>query len=150
MTFGDSLCQHPSMKWIPDIFTYTCRYVCIYLHIYAAAAMKSLQSRPTLCDPVDWSPLGFSAHGILQERRIVEWVAIPFSRGSSWPRDRTQVSYMLPAWAGGFFATSTIWEAQVYMYIFIFAKSRTWLSDFTFTFIRVCMHTYRASLVAQW
>ena len=50
------------------------------------------QSCPTLCcDPVDCSPLGSSIHGILQSR-ILEWVAISFSRGSSQPRDRTQVS----------------------------------------------------------
>ena len=45
----------------------------------------------TLCNSVDCSPLGSSVHGILQAR-IVEWVAIPFSRGSSWLRDWTQVS----------------------------------------------------------
>ena len=39
----------------------------------------------TLCDPMDCSPPGSSAHGILQAR-ILEWVAIPFSRGSSQPR----------------------------------------------------------------
>ena len=49
------------------------------------------QSCPTLCDPVDCSPPGFSVHGILQAR-ILEWVAISFSRESSRPRDRTQVS----------------------------------------------------------
>ena len=49
------------------------------------------QSCPTLCDPVDCSPLGSSVHGILQAR-VLEWVAISFSRGSSPPRDRTQVS----------------------------------------------------------
>ena len=45
----------------------------------------------TLCDPVDCSPSGSSVHGILQAR-VLEWVAISFSRGSSRPRDRTQVS----------------------------------------------------------
>ena len=49
------------------------------------------QSCMTLCDPVDCSPPGSSVHGILQAR-ILEWGAISFSRGSSWPRDRTQVS----------------------------------------------------------
>ena len=46
---------------------------------------------PTLCDPVDRRLPDPSVHGISQERRL-EWVAIPFSRGSSWPMDRTHVS----------------------------------------------------------
>ena len=53
----------------------------------------------TLCDPMDCSPPGSSVHGILQAR-VLEWVAIAFSRGSSWPRDRTLVSCL----AGRFFA----------------------------------------------
>ena len=48
----------------------------------AAAAAKSLQSYPTLCDPMDCSPPGFSIHGILQTE-ILERVAISFSRGYS-------------------------------------------------------------------
>ena len=43
----------------------------------------------TLCNPMDCSPLGSSVYEILQAR-ILEWVAIPFSRGLSQPRDRTQ------------------------------------------------------------
>ena len=58
----------------------------------AAVAAKSLQSCPTLCDPIDGSLPGSPVPGILQAR-IVEWVAIPFSRGSSQPRDRTRVSH---------------------------------------------------------
>ena len=50
-------------------------------------------SRVWFCDPMDCSPLGSSVNGILQAR-ILEWVAIPFSRGSSWPRDWTCVSYV--------------------------------------------------------
>ena len=57
-----------------------------------------------LCDPMDYSLPGFSVHEILQTRTL-EWVAIPFSRGSSWPRDQTHIS-MSPALAGGFFTTS--------------------------------------------
>ena len=49
------------------------------------------QSCPTLSDPMDCSLLGFSLHGILQAR-ILEWVAISFSRGASQPRDQTWVS----------------------------------------------------------
>ena len=47
---------------------------------------KVAQLCPTLCDPVDYSLPGSSIHGILQAR-ILEWVAISFSRGSSRPRD---------------------------------------------------------------
>ena len=65
---------------------------------------KVAQSCLTLCDPMDCSLPGSSFHGILQER-ILEWVAISFSRGSSWPRDGTQVSCI----AGRFF---TIWSTR--------------------------------------
>ena len=51
------------------------------------------QSCPTLYDPMDYSPSGSSVHGILQPR-ILEWVGISFSRGSSQTRDRTCVSYI--------------------------------------------------------
>ena len=54
---------------------------------------KLLQSCPTLCDPVDSSPPGSSVLGFLQAR-IVEWGSIPSSKGSSWPRNWTQVSYV--------------------------------------------------------
>ena len=49
------------------------------------------QSCPTLCDPMDCSLPGSSVHGIFQAR-VLEWVAISFSRGSSQPRDWTRVS----------------------------------------------------------
>ena len=62
------------------------------------------QSCLPLCDPMDYSLPSSSVHGILQAR-ILEWVAIPFFRGSSWPRDRTQVSCI----AGWFF---TIWATR--------------------------------------
>ena len=56
----------------------------IYLHAYLCISKsKSLQSCPTLCDPMDYSPwTGSSVHGILQARTL-EQVAMPFSRGSS-------------------------------------------------------------------
>ena len=62
------------------------------------------QLSPSLCDPMDCSPPGFSVHGILQVR-ILQWVVMPFSRGSSQSRDRTQVFHT----AGGFF---TIWATR--------------------------------------
>ena len=67
------------------------------------ACNKSLQSCMTLCNPMDCSPPGSSVHGILQAR-ILEWVVMPASRGSSQPRDPTRVS-LSPALAGEFFTT---------------------------------------------
>ena len=62
------------------------------------------QSCPTLCDPINCIPPGSSVHGILQAR-ILEWVAISFSRGSSQPRDWTWVSHIVgrrfTVWATG-------------------------------------------------
>ena len=59
--------------------------------------VKVAQSCPTLCNPMD-----YTVHGILQAR-ILEWVAFPFSRGSSQPKDRIQVSFIagrfIPSWA---------------------------------------------------
>ena len=51
------------------------------------------QSCLTLCDPMDCSPPGSSIHGI-SKARVLEWVAISFSRGSSQPRDRTWMSHI--------------------------------------------------------
>ena len=56
-----------------------------------------------------WDPMDYSDHGILQAR-ILEWVVIPFSRGSSQPRDQTQVSRI----AGRFFTSWATREAQEY------------------------------------
>ena len=62
-----------------------------------------LQSCPALCDPVSCSLPGFSVHGVLQAK-ILEWVAISSSRGSSQPRARTRASYI--SCVGGFFTTA--------------------------------------------
>ena len=73
----------------------------------------------TLCDPMDCSLPGSSVHGILQAR-ILEWVAIPFSRGSSQLRDRTRICI-----AGRFF---TIWatrETLIYHYSYLFYVEQT-------------------------
>ena len=70
----------PSHTVILNIYMSMCVYVCLVT-----------QSRLTLHDPMDCSPPDSSVHGILQPR-ILEWVAISFTRGSSWPRDWTWVS----------------------------------------------------------
>ena len=83
------------------------------IHYFGELTLFSLSSAPWkvkvahhvwLCDPIDCSPPGFFVHGILQAR-ILEWVAISFSRGSSQFRDQTQV----PCFAGRFF---TIWATR--------------------------------------
>ena len=51
------------------------------------------QSCLTLCDPIECSLSGSSIHGIFQAR-VLEWIAVSFSRGSSQPRNRTRVSYI--------------------------------------------------------
>ena len=64
--------------------------------------MKVIQSYLTLHDPMD-----YTIHGDLQAR-ILEWVAVPFSRGSPQPRDQIQVFHI----AGGFFTSFAIRETQ--------------------------------------
>ena len=85
--------------------------------------MKVTQLSLTLCDPLD-----YTVHGILQAR-ILEWVAFPFSRGSSQPRDQTQVSCI----AGGFshckfphLQLSPKRSPCIYWYVLCILWSREW------------------------
>ena len=68
------------------------------------------QKCQTLCDPMDCSLPGSSVP-VIPQARILQWVAISFSRGSSWPRDRTRISctgrWILYHWAS--------WEAHAFM-----------------------------------
>ena len=67
-----------------DMFPFWMNKVFVLLQYHAAAAAaKSLQSCPTLCDRMDCSPPGSSTHGILQAR-VLEWVAISFSNAGKW------------------------------------------------------------------
>ena len=100
------------------------------------------QSCPTLCDPVDCSPSGSSVHGILQAR-ILEWVAIPFSRGSSWPRDRIQVSWI----AGRFF--TYIWPAGKPSPIFNHPLKIVRLVS-SFKSIVVCINVREQNIIILW
>ena len=63
--------------------------VCVFLIVLNHCVLSSFKLCPTLCNPLD--PPGSSVHGILQAR-ILEWVATPYSRGSSQPRDQASVS----------------------------------------------------------
>ena len=66
----------------------------LYDSIYYAGTAKSLQLHTTVCDPIDSSLPGSSIPGILQAR-VLEWVAMPSSRGSSQPRDQTHALGLL-------------------------------------------------------
>ena len=77
-------------------------YFCFIDYAKAFDCVKVAQSCPTLCDSMD-----YTVHGILQAR-ILEWVAFPFSRGSSQPRNRTQVFHI----AGRFFTRWATREAH--------------------------------------
>ena len=78
----------------------------------ACVYAQLLQSCLTLCDPMNCSLPGFSGHGILQAR-IMEWVAISYSKGSSWPRDQTCVS-CVSCIAGKFFTHWATWEGPFF------------------------------------
>ena len=78
--------------------------VCMSVFSNPACVCMCVQSCPILCEPMDYCPQSSSVHGILQAR-ILEWIAISFSRGSSQARDRTHVScisrQILCHWATG-------------------------------------------------
>ena len=76
--------------------------------------MKVTQSCPTLCYPMD-----YTVRGILQSR-ILEWVTVPLSRGSSQPRDWTQISHI----AGGFFTSWATREAPKVEILFAYKDRR--------------------------
>ena len=87
-------------------------YIKIFLHyifIYMKVKVKVAQSCLTLCNPME-----YTVHGILQAR-ILEWVALPFSRGSSQPRDQTQVSHI----SGVFLTSWAIREDHTYIYVYV-------------------------------
>ena len=117
------------------------------------------QSCLVLCDPTDCSLPGFSVLGNLQAR-ILGWVAIPFSKRSSWLRDWTRVSII----AGGFF---TVWATRKPRYKCTYLQNRNRITDVKNKLMATKMesgerdkledwnehiHTtvYEASLVAQW
>ena len=84
----------------------TCSWKCQGISLLSSLKVKVTQSCLTLCNPMDCSPPGSSVHGILQAK-VLEWVAILFSRGSSQPGDWTQVSCTV----GRFF---TIWATKFF------------------------------------
>ena len=74
-----------NLLWMRKLKQMSCLH-----HTHTQKCMHA-QLYPTLCNPMHYSPPRSSVHGIFQAR-ILEWVAISSSRGSSWPRDWTHVS----------------------------------------------------------
>ena len=104
--------KHFSLTVSEDIAVCVCVCVCV---VWACACAQSLQPYSILCDPMDYSPPGSSVHGILQAR-ILKWVAISSSRGSSRPRDWTHVFYV--CLRGRWVITSATWKApRIQQYI---------------------------------
>ena len=87
--------------------------------MYGCGNESVVQSCLTLCNPMDCSLPGSSVHGILQER-ILQWVAIPFCRISTWPRDWTWVSHI----AGRFF---TIWAKGKPVWMWELDNEKDWV-----------------------
>ena len=94
---------------------------------YSHLTSYNLQPCPTLCDPMDCSPPGSSVHGILQAR-ILEGVAIPFSRESFQPWDQTWFFHT----AGRFFtdwATREAWTAERHSFLCLIVSYQFWSGD---------------------
>ena len=91
-------------------------------HKYGVVSVA--QSCLTLCNPMDYSPPGSSVHGILQAR-ILEWVAMSFSRGSSQPRNRTRISCFLQCQVGSLPLQETVVFIQDWCY------SKKWLQKYS-------------------
>ena len=100
--------QHLGSWWVRDWTHVSCIGRRILYH-WATREVWVTHLHLTLCDPINYSSLGSSVHGILQTR-ILDWVAIPFSKQSSWPRDWTRVSHTV----GRFFTIWAIREASPY------------------------------------
>ena len=114
-------------------------YLNLILNVCLCA--KSFLSCPSLCNHMDCSPPGSSVHGVLQAR-ILEWVAMPFFKGSFWPRDGTMF-LLSPALAGRFLTISTTWEALILniTYQLPFFKKKNYCFSFHYNFFQIKMYT---------
>ena len=79
------------------------------------------QSCLTLCDPMDWGSLGSSVHGILQAR-ILEWIAMPFSKRSSWQKNQAQAVCIV----GRFFTTWVVLGRKEFKWPLGFPDQSQW------------------------
>ena len=96
-----SICGDGTCVWLLE---YMDIHTCAGIEISTAAAAKSLQSCPTLCDPIDGSPPGSPIPGILQARTL-EWVAISFSNAWKWKvkvKSLSRVRLFMTPWTAAY------------------------------------------------
>ena len=115
----------PAGRLIPSSLSclgslYTDRQTHTHMHTYTHVCVLSRPAASNSLWPVDCCPPGSSIRGIPQVR-ILQWVAISFSRGSSQPRDQTQVSCI----AGGFF---TIWTNREVIHTHTHTHTHPWIT----------------------
>ena len=124
------------------MYSISLHFFLLQLKIYLLMCLVT-QSCLTLWGPMDCSPRGSSIHSIFQAR-ILEWVAIFYSRGSSRPRDRTNVSSST-ALAGRFFTTRPPGQPLVTMNgeFILFGESWSPLEPFAFRALEIPSRSYR-------
>ena len=116
-------------------------YVCMYIHVSEVA-----QSCPTLCDPMDYSLPGSSIHGIFQAR-VLEWVTISFSRGSSQPRDWTWDSRIIDRRFTDVYTYTSICScmlvlATLWIIWLVYTQLLVFISHKAEHTILLCLHSY--------
>ena len=105
--------------------------VCLYVHVLVCSVTHLC---PTLCDSIDCSSPGSSLPGIFQAR-ILEWVAVSYSGGFSWPRDWTLISWV-PALADILFTSCTTWETLICLHTYTHMSLHTHTYTHTHTYWR--------------
>ena len=118
--------------------TKKCQYDKLYMY-HAAATVKSLQSCPTLCDPIDGSPRGSPVPGILQARTL-EWVAISFSNSWKWKvtgKSLSRVRLLGTPWTAAYQAPPSMGFSRQEYWSGVPLPSPIYVS-----YTCVCLHTY--------
>ena len=132
-----NMCSGLKRMWKQIVLLISLISICIYIWMKLLVVLLA-QSCLTLCDPMECSPPGSSVHGILP--RILEWVAIPISRGSSQSRGWTWVSCL----AGRFFSIWATREASYYICICLYTLD--WLKSLSGFSLRCYGKTRRTFL----
>ena len=151
--------QFHYLTLISSIFVYSVLIILLpYTAAAAAAAAESLQSCPTLCDPIDGSPLGSSVPGILQARTL-EWVAISFSNVWKWKVKVKSLScaqllatpwttaYQAPPFMG--FSRKEYWSGVPLPSPYLILATSIFAYSLTYTYIIVITYIYLCCLLFQ-